>query len=169
MTLLREKLMAKNSRTIIIVGLVLLGAMALAYYLFKQKEQEMISATMQGLAAGRSYGNGVAQKECIAGVQMLYTECEDNVCAVAAHGFIAACMEAAKKDDFCLGVPAPGDSKAAIDWAAKTCAAHQIYNAKCEGYLQKVLAVCYEQTTGKKRDTSEIIRDGFNRGYQKSQ
>ena len=161
--------MAKNSHIKIIVGLVLIGGIALAYYLFKQKEQEMISATMQGLVAGRAYGNGVAQKGCLSGVRMLYKECEDNVCAVAAHGFIAACMEAAQKDDFCLGVPAPGDSKAAIDWAAKTCAAIETYNTKCEGYLQKVLAVCYEQRTGNKRGTSEIIRDGFNRGYQKSQ
>lgn len=161
--------MAKNSRIKIIVVLVLVGGIALAYLLFKQKEQEMLSATLQGLASGRAYGRSVMQKQCLAGVRMHYKECEDNVCAVSAHGFIAACMEAAVKDDFCLGVPAPGDSQAAVDWAARTCAANEIYNAKCEGYLQKVLAVCYEQRTGKKRDTSEIIRDGFNRGYQKSQ
>lgn len=161
--------MAKNGSAKIVIAIVLAAGIGLGFYLFKAKEQELLSATMQGLDIGEAYGRVMAQKDCVAGLRMQHGQCDDNVCALSAHGFIAGCMRSAEKDSFCAGVPAPSDSQAAIGWAGRTCLELKMANTKCEDYIHKVLAVCYEQNTGKKRDTSEIIRDGFNKGYQKSQ
>lgn len=160
--------MAKNSRKKIVIALVLIGAVGLGYLLFKKKEHELFKATTQGMDLGRGYGATVKQRECMSGLKPRHAECTDTACELSAHGFISECLGTAENDNFCQSVPSVKDSAAARAWADKTCGELQMANTKCESYIHKVLSVCYEQNTGKKRGAGELIQDGFNKGYEEA-
>lgn len=161
--------MAKNSRVTWIVALVLVGGIGTGYFLYNKKEQALLAATMQGLDLGERYGQLVKQGACMQGLQLQHAQCADSACELSAHGFISGCLRTAERDNFCPGVPSPKDSKAALGWADQSCGELQMAGTRCDNFIHKVLAVCYQQNTGKKRGASELIQDGFNRGYEKTQ
>jgi hypothetical protein len=161
--------MAINSRVKMIIAMAVIGGIGFGIYSYKQKEQALVDATMKGLDLGERYGQLVKQGACLPGLRLQHAQCSDHACELSAHGFISGCMRTAARDQFCLGVPSPKESKAALGWSDATCAQLQMAGTRCENFIHKVLAVCYEQNTGKKRGASELIQDGFNRGYEKSQ
>lgn len=158
----------KKNRKNLVIALVLIGVVGIGYFLFKKKEQELLNATMKGMDLGARFGQIVPQGQCLSGLKMAYSSCKDTACELSAHGFISKCLETAEKDNFCPSLPSPKDSSAALAWAGKTCSELQRSGTKCGDYIHKVLSVCHEQTTGKKRTTEEMMQDGFNRGYEKS-
>jgi len=160
--------MANSSRVAMIVALALIGGVGIGYYHYQKTEQELLSAALHGLRLGERYGQSIKQGECLPGLKLDHARCVDNACELSAHGFISECLRTAERDQFCPGVPSPRDSKAALGWADKTCGELQLAGTRCNNYIHKALAVCYEQNTGKKRGASELIQDGFNRGYEKS-
>ncbi len=160
--------MAPKSRKTLLIALALIAVVGLGYVLFKKKEQELLNATLKGMDLGERYGLLVGQGQCLSGMKMAYAQCNDTACELSAHGFISKCLGTADKDNFCPTVPSPKDSGAALAWAGKTCSELQLSGTKCESYIHKVLSVCYEQNTGRQRTTEELMRDGFNRGYEQS-
>lgn len=160
--------MANNNRKKIVIVLVLIGIVGLGYVLFKKKEQELLNATVKGISLGRSYGGSVKQSECTRGLKLQHAACADTACELSAHGFISECLLTAENDNFCQSVPSIKDPTAARAWADKTCGELQMSNTKCEAYIHKVLSVCHEQNTGKKRGAGELMQDGFNKGYEEA-
>lgn len=160
--------MANTGRTKLLIALALIAVVGVAYSLYHAKKEAMLQATLAGLDLGARYGKIMPQSACLAGLKMQYAACDNNACVLGAHGFIVGCMGEAEKDGFCQSVPSPKDSKLALSWASKTCGQLQMQNTKCEEFIHKALAQCYEQNTGRKRGASELIQDGFNRGYERS-
>ncbi len=160
--------MAKRSRKTIVMISVLIGVIALGYFLYTKKQEELLKATLTGMDLGERYGLIVTQGQCLPGLKMKHGQCDNMACELSAHGFISECLRKAEKDNFCHAVPSPQNTSAALAWADKACSDLQMRETKCESFIHKALSVCEELKTGKERSAGDAFEDGFNRGYQQS-
>ena len=154
-----------NKKIVIVVVVALSGAVLFfGYSEFQKKKERVYQATVTGLRFGKAYGKTSADKDCVNGLKLLYSKCNDIECELSANGFITGCMETSTATDYCDTLPSPDDARLAIEWVNHTCSDLGLQNTVCPKYTHKMVDVCFERRTGKKRGLDEKFKDGFERG-----
>lgn len=163
---LREsRAMDKRSKWRLIVATMMIAA-AVAWQFGTGKYDSMLHAASQGISFGKAYGESNEQGDCVRGLSVRYSKCETTECELAATGYIAGCMAAARKDGFCGSVPSVKDVDEAMDWVSEACATNGLGGGRCLKYMHKVVRMCTEQVEGRKLTNAEILEGGFRKGFR---
>ncbi|MEE2733518.1 MAG: hypothetical protein VYA55_22040 [Pseudomonadota bacterium] len=159
-----------SKKSIVVILSLAVALIVLAFgYLAKQKYDQLLKSTSEGLALGKAHGKMIHQADCLLGLKMKYAKCSTTDCELSANGYIAGCMQAAKKDDFCSSVPNIKDTKKAISWVSSACSDQNPDGDKCLKYMHKFVSVCTEQNESRKISKGELFKAGFDKGLDSSQ
>ena len=155
-----------NKKNVMVVSLITIVIITVtAGYFSKNRYDSLLKSTSEGLVLGKIYGKSISQNNCMMGIRMKYSSCNETACELSANGYIYGCMNAAKKDEFCNGVPGIAETKRTLNWAQKTCSEINAKGSKCIKYIQKFVILCTEQNENRKVSTAEAFKEGLKKGY----